>query len=109
MIEPEEEFVDNYISLVKEDVCKRRERIGLTCEPKPEEKRRIDLNITKITPQKKLHIGYSEKLLSFDKYFKELGLNQTQLALIGNTVLNLTYYCNQLPYNASDAKTRIRN
>ena len=50
VIEPEAEFVDNYISLVKEDVCKRRERIGLSCEPKPSEKRRIDLEITKITP-----------------------------------------------------------
>lgn len=69
------EFVDNYISLVKEDVCKRREAKGLPCVPT--EKRRLDLNITKITPQKKLHIEYSEKLLSFDKYFKELGINQT--------------------------------
>ena len=83
--------------------------MGLPCEPKPEDKRRIDLNITKITPQKKLHIGYSEPLLSFDKYFKELGLNQTQLSLIGNTVLNLTYYCNQLPYNATDKKDKSRN
>ena len=99
IIEPEQEFVDNYISLVREDVCKRREAKGLPCIPK--EKRRLDLNITKITPQKKMHIEYSEKLLSFDSYFKELGLNKTQLSLIGNTVLNLTYYCKQLPYNSS--------
>ena len=91
IIEPEQEFVDNYISLVREDVCTRRRNMGLSCEP--ETKRRIDLNITKITSMKKMHIDYSEKLLSFDKYFKELGLNQTQLAKIGNTVLNLTYFC----------------
>jgi hypothetical protein len=46
--EPEKEFVDNYISLVREDVCQRRQAMGLSCEPT--EKRRLDLNITKITP-----------------------------------------------------------
>ena len=66
------------------------------------------MEIVKISSAGIMDIDFSETLHSFD-YFEQFGLNKTFWAEIQYSVLNVTYYCNQEPYNTTGKKEGSRN
>lgn len=61
------------------------------------------MEIVRIRPNGRMEIDFSETLHAFD-YFERMGLNRTYWAGIQYQVLNVTYFCNQEPYNITEKK-----
>ena len=66
------------------------------------------MEIVKISPAGIMDIDFSETLHSFGD-FERFGLNRTFWAEIQHTVLNVTYFCNQEPYNSTGKHDGVRN
>lgn len=66
------------------------------------------MEIVRIRSNGRMEIDFSETLHSFE-YFEKFGLNRTFWAEIQYQVLNVTYFCNQEPYNETGKKEGERN
>ena len=95
------ESIDDFTQAIKGRLPRRKQDPN-----KP--RRRIDMEILKINPKGIMDIDFSETLHSFD-YFEKFGLNRTFWAEIQYQVLNVTYFCNQEPYNITGKKEGKRN
>lgn len=66
------------------------------------------MEIVRIKPNGRMDIDFSETLHPYD-YFEKQGLNRTFWMAIQYQILNVTYHCNQEPYNITGKKDAARN
>ena len=60
----------------------------------------IEMEISQIKPDGEVRVEFSERLHSFQD-FERYGMNKTYWKDVQNSILEVTYMCNQAPYDAS--------